>query len=322
MPSTSLQIVVPEMFAADLARRLPASQKLRVLKEQSDTETAALLADADVLVSGAFKASWRAPGQSRLRLVHAVGAGIDGIDASGLPSGCEVCNVYGHERGVAEQAFMLMLALHKRLLPLDSALRRGNWTPQRPYLPELRDRNLLVLGLGHIGRELVRWGRFLDMKVTVLTRRPEPERAAKLGIVALDGLENLAQYLPAADFIVIAIPAASGTVGMIGRNQLALMKPDAFLVNVGRGPVVDEDGLFDALVENRIAGAGLDVWWQYPALGGEGMPSRRPFGELDNVVMTPHKPTLETMEYRWREIAANLERFAKGEPLERVVLRT
>jgi len=320
MSSTPLRILIPELFAADLAAELTIPHEIHVLKTQSDGEVAELLEHTDVLVSGAYQATWKPQETSTLRLVQAVGAGIDGIDTSALPPGCQVCNVYGHERGVAEQAFMLMLSLQKGLLSLDTALRRGNWTPERTYLSELRERNLLILGLGHIGKELVRWGRFLDMPTTVLTRRADPERVVGLDLEHFGDLSELEDCLPQADFLVVAIPAGEGTVGLIGAKELSLMKSSAFVVNVGRGPVLDEDALYQALQQRRIAGAGLDVWWQYPsAPGQECQPSKYPFGELDNVVMTPHKPTLETMAYRWREIAANLARFVADKPLVRVV---
>lgn len=97
------------------------------------------------------------------------------------------------------------------------------------------------------------------------------------------------------------------------------MKSSAYIVNVGRGPVLNEDALYHALKTRQIAGAGLDVWYNYPAPGQNLRPSRQPFHELDNVIMTPHKPTIETMSYRWKEIAANLNRFSRGEALVSVV---
>ncbi|SDS47878.1 2-hydroxyacid dehydrogenase [Opitutus sp. GAS368] len=313
-----LQIAVHRNFLPELEQQLAVPHVLRDFAGLGDNAMAALLAEADVLVSGAYPAAWR-PAGGPLRLIHSTGAGVDGIDFPGVPAGCLVCNVYGHQRGVAEQAFMLMLALHKGLLGLDAALRRGNWTPQRPYLPEMRGRRLLVLGLGHIGRELVHWGRFLDMEVTVLTRTPAPERAHGLGLRAFGGFHELASHLPAADFVVVAIPAAEGTANLIGPAEFALMKPEAFIINVGRGPVINEAALYEALRTRRIAGAGLDVWYQYPAPGQDRMPARLPFQELDNVIMTPHKPTAETMAYRWKQIAANIGRLARGEPLACVV---
>lgn len=314
----TLKIAVHRNFGAELAATLTIPHRLVTFQGEDDAAMAALLADADVLVWGAFKAAWRDARGCALRLVHSTGAGTDGIEFGGLPVGCRVCNVYGHERGVAEHAFLLMLALQRNLFGLDAALRRGDWTPQRPYLPELRGRRLLVLGAGHIGRELVRWGEFLGMDVTVLTRTPAKARAAGF-TVPVDDLGKLGAFLPEADFVVVAIPAAAGTIDLIGEKEFALMKPSAFIVNVGRGPVINEDALYEALQARRIAGAGLDVWYQYPAAGHTRLPSRRPFHELSNVIMTPHKPTIETMAYRWKEIAENIRRLAQGEALLRVV---
>ncbi len=319
MPSRPLKIVVPRLFAAELGAQLTVAHELVPYGGQDDAAMAALLAAADVLVSGAYKSAWKPPAGAPLRLIHSTGAGVDGIDFPSVPAGCTVCNVYGHERGVAEQAFMHMLALHKGLFRLDAALRQGDWTPSRTYLPEMIGHHLLILGAGQIGQALVRWGRFLGMEVTMLTRRPAAGRAGA-GVRHLGGLDELPQHLPQADFVVVAIPAAPGTVDLISAREFALMKPTACIVNVGRGPVINEEALYEALRTRRIAGAGIDVWYQYPSAPGQiQRPGRFPFHELDNIIMTPHKPTAETMAYRWRAIAGNISRLAQGEPLLRVV---
>ncbi|MEO6001701.1 MAG: 2-hydroxyacid dehydrogenase [Opitutus sp.] len=319
MTPSPLTIAVHRNFAAELAKHLTIPYSMQEFSTESDDVMADLIAGTDALISGAYKAAWRPREPARLRLIHSTGAGVDGIDLTSVPAGCTVCNVYGHERGVAEQAFLLMLALHKGLFALDASLRRGNWTPERPYLPEMNGRKLLILGLGHIGRELVRWGKFLDMDVSVLTRTPRAKRTESLELSAFGGLNELDAHIGRADFVVVAIPATAETIDLIGAPQLALMKPTAFLINVGRGPVINEAALFEALRDRRIGGAGLDVWYQYPAPGQERLPSRFPFNELNNVIMTPHKPTAETMAYRWREIAANLGRLVRGEELKCVV---
>lgn len=315
----TITIAIPRAFAAELAARLTIPHTLEVIDRQTDAEIARRLAESEVLVCGEFRPAWRhAP--SCLRLVHVTGAGIDGIHLQSLPPGCRVCNVYGHERGVAEHAFMLILALQRSLFRHDAALRKGNWLPNPPYLPELRGRHLLILGLGHIGRELVRWGRFLDMRVTALTRSPERAPVAALGLNAVGRLDKLDDYVSDADFIVVAIPATPQTIDLINERQFQRMKPTAFLINVGRAPVVNEAALYEALRSRRIAGAGLDVWYKYPERDDEiCLPSHLPFHELDNVIMTPHKPTIETMEYRWGKIADNIARLVRGEPLENVV---
>jgi len=319
MASRPLKIVVPRLFAADLGAQLAVPHELIPFAAPDDATMKPLLADADALIYGAYKPAWKPPAGAPLRLIHSTGAGVDGIDFPSVPAGCTVCNVYGHERAVAEQAFMHLLALHKGLFRLDAALRKGDWLPGQPYLPEMIDHHLLVLGAGQIGQALVRWGRFLGMEVTVLTRRPSAGRVAP-GVRHLGGLEELPKHLPHADFVVVAIPAAQGTVDLISTREFELMKHTACIVNVGRGPVINEAALYEALRTRRIAGAGIDVWYNYPSAPGQTQrPGKLPFHELDNIIMTPHKPTHETMEYRWRAIADNLRRLSEGAPLLRVV---
>ena len=320
MTSPPLRIVTNQGFAADLARELDVPHVLKIIKDQSDAEIAHLLSDANILVMATFKAEWRDPQRCALQLVHSTGAGTDWIDFASLPADCKVCNVYGHERGVAEQAFSMVLALQKNFFRLDAALRKGDWTHQTPYLSELRGRNLLVLGLGHVGQELVRWGHFLEMKITVLTRSPTKDRYEKHGLHAIGSLKELGTHLKDADFVIVAIPATKDTVDLIAEKELEQMKPSAFIINVGRAPVINEAALYQALRARSIAGAGLDVWYQYPDKVSQiRLPAQQPFQELDNVIMTPHKPTFETMAYRFGEIAENIRRFARDEPLNCLV---
>ncbi len=309
-----------ERFKDEFPRHLLPPHEFRTFSNESDEEMARLIANTDVLISGAYKAAWADPSGQHPKFIHTVGAGIDGIDLEAVPEGCPVCNVYGHDKGVAEHAFMLCMALNKNLPKLDQSLRQGDWILEHPYLPEIRDRNLLVLGLGHIGENLVRWGKFLEMNITGLTRNPSAERAAKLGLDAYGSLDDLDQHLPSADFVIIAIPSAAETDGLFSAKQFQLMKSTAFIVNVGRGPVIEEKALYDALKNKDIAGAGIDVWWQYYTPEEPiKRPSQYPLHELDNIIMTPHKPTYETMEFRWKFVCDNINRLTQNQPLQNLV---
>ena len=157
------------------------------------------------------------------------------------------------------------------------------------------------------------------MSVTALTRSSAADRAASMGLASFGQLDDLSLHLPTADFVVVAIPSTPETVDLIGARELALMKPTAFIVNVGRAAVINERALYEALRSRQIAGAGLDVWYQYPVPGQKRLPSSCPFHELDNLIMTPHKPTVETMNFRWKEIAVNIARHVAGEKLVNVV---
>jgi phosphoglycerate dehydrogenase-like enzyme len=116
------------------------------------------------------------------------------------------------------------------------------------------------------------------------------------------------------DFVVVAVPLNAQTRGMLGARELALLGPDAYLINPARGPIVDEQALYEALRTRSLAGAALDTWWQYPRDGACTPSSRFPFAALDNVIMTPHNSatTLEMVERRVQAIAANINRLLAG----------
>ncbi len=317
-----LRIVTNERLLDDLqsAVSIPCTIDAYSL-DATSSKIADLVDGADVFVGADFRSTWSSPS---LRLIQVPGAGIDGIDRSALPTSCAVCNAFGHEWAVAEHAFLLMLALQKQLFQLDRGLRDGKWRWENRMTPELRGRSLLILGLGRIGQELVRWGRFFTMNISAVSRTLSPDRDSQLGLARVGTFLDLPRFLPDADFVVIALPGAKETNNLLDADALALLKRSAYLVNVGRAPVVNELALYEALREKRLAGAGLDVWYQYPKTGEDLQPSRLPFSELDNIIMTPHNGgyTQETMRARWNVIARNIGRLGAGEPLENVVPAT
>ena len=119
-----------------------------------------------------------------------------------------------------------------------------------------------------------------------------------------------------ADYLAVTLSLNDQTRGLIGARELALMKPTARLINVARAEIIDEDALYRALADGRLAGAALDVWYRYPKEPGPTLPARRPFHELDNVLMTPHVSgwTQGMLEARATLIAENIQRTARGEP--------
>lgn len=287
-----------------------------------DDEIAPLLEDADVLLSRRFTPGM-ARGANRLRLILTPGAGTNEIDLSAVPKGAVVCNVYGHENGIAEYAFMTMLALHRDLLNMDRRFRTGDWSdrargPQR----ELHGCTLGIVGLGRISSEIARRATVFGMRVIAATRSPDIATRNDVELAFLGGMDALQTVMAEADFIVLSVPLQDDTIGLIGRAELGAMKPTAHLINVARGPVVDELALYEALHTRRIAGAAIDVWYRYPADSISGTPSTYPFHELDNVIMTPHIAgwTAGTFNHRWQAIDENLRRLATGEPLRNVVI--
>jgi phosphoglycerate dehydrogenase-like enzyme len=132
----------------------------------------------------------------------------------------------------------------------------------------------------------------------------------------LETLDALERLLGESDYVLISLPLADNTRGLIDAAQLAQMKPDGVIINVGRGRIIDEGALYAALAENRIGGAIIDVWYDYPGPDGvDRPPSQYPFQKLDNLIMTPHfsARSAAMRNRRWAFVAANLDRFARGE---------
>lgn len=315
-----VRILVLEKYVETMRSLLTVPHELFAYDQETDRSMADKLLDIDVMISSAVKGKWLGPAAT-LKLVQGVGAGIEGIELDHLPPGCMVCNVYGHEWAVAEYCFMTMAMLNREVIQQDAALRCGDWSGG-VFRHELRGGRLLLLGLGHIGTEVARWGRFYGMTVSGLTRNPAPARGQSLGLDYIGPLSDLAQQLPQADFVVVAIPHVPETVGFIDQAAFERMKSTAILVNVARGPVVDENALYEALHQQTIAGAAIDVWYNYPAhLDVHCPPANTPLHELSNTIMTPHNAgtTHGTMNYRFAFIAENIGRFVRGQALQNVV---
>lgn len=313
-----LRVVIHAGVADAIREQLTVRAEVIPIATEGGDDMATAIRDADVLVNGVFKSEW-AGTTPRLRLVHAVGAGYDGIALDAVPQGCQVANCYGHDYAIAEHVFMMMAALNRELLQSDAGLRQGEW--RRGARRELRGRRVLLVGLGRIAREVVRWAQFVGMHVTAVTEHPTEERRQASGLEALGGFEDLATFATTADFLVIAIPHVAETAGLVNEQVLAALQPTAYLINVGRGPVVDQWALFGALTSGRIAGAAIDVWYHYPDGEERLLPSDAPFQTLPNVILTPHSAgyTEGTMRHRYVAIAENIRRLVQDEPLENVV---
>lgn len=284
----------------------------------------AALATADVLVSGHCTARM-AGAAGRLRLVHAAGAGTDKIEVGSLAPGTRVANTFHHENSIAEYAVSAAIVLRRGFLRQHNALRRGEWDspahdPLSPWVDSLSTATIGFVGFGHIGARC--WERFraFGARGVTVTRRGDVDAAAH-GLAWSGTVDDLGTLLETSDVVVVSAPLAPETTGLIGAAELSRMRPSAVLVNVGRGPVVEEDALFRALSDRTITGAALDVWYRYPSGGHTGAPGNHPFETLDNVLMTPHSSglTRETFARRADDIAANIGRLAIGERLHNVV---
>jgi phosphoglycerate dehydrogenase-like enzyme len=275
---------------------------------------------ADVIVGIKLDASMPRP--RRLRLYQAPAAGTDAIDPSLLPSQATLCNCHGHEHAIAEYVFAALLARHVPLAQADADLRRGQWTywAGRPQAlrTELGSQTLGLLGFGHIAKAIALRAKAFGMRV----------HAANRSAMASDlvdrawPLSDLHAFLAECDVVAVTLPLTAQTQGLVDSAALQAMKPSAWLVNVGRGPVVAEQALYDALRGKRLGGAIIDTWYQYPTpTQPECAPSKVDFAALDNVLMTPHMSgwTSGTVLRRQQTMADNISRLATGRPLLNVL---
>jgi phosphoglycerate dehydrogenase-like enzyme len=311
-------------FSHGFADLLGQPADIRLLPDVLETEAEKeAYAQAQAIVGVKFDASLPVPAD--LKLFHVPGAGYDAVNLDLLPASAAVCNCFGHEQAIAEYA---MAALLTRAIPLadaDRRLRQGDWAywagaPERVH-DEIAGRTIGLLGFGHIGKAIAARAKAFEMRVHVANRSPVAPSPLVDRAFTLD---RLAEFLGSVDAVVVSVPLTEETRGIIGKDALAAMRPGAVLVNVGRGPTVDEEALYDALKNRRIGGAVIDTWYRYPqADDASPLPSKLPFHELSNVLMTPHMSgwTDGTIRRRQAVIAANIRRRFAGEPLENVVKR-
>lgn len=308
----------------DFERGLPAGTIVSWHSRFDEDALVADLRDADVYVGARFSAAMGAAAVN-LRLVHVAGAGFDRIAADALPAGAVCANTFHHEASIAEYVAAMTVVLRRRLLDQDIELRAGHWAssvyePDRPQVRALHGSTVGIVGFGHIGTCTWQVLRSFGACGMAVTRSPVDTR--EHGLDWAGGVDELDHLLRRSDVVVLCLPLEAATRGIIGASQLAAMKSDSVLVNVGRGPLVDEAALYAALKESRIGGAVLDVWYQYPSTGSHGRCATYPFGELANVLMTPHISgvTRQTFEGRVGDIVANIRRLANDEPIANVVI--
>jgi phosphoglycerate dehydrogenase-like enzyme len=286
---------------------------------------AAELADTDVIITLKYNRGF--PPAPKLRLLQSLGAGTDAIETAALPAGAVVCNAFGHDEAIGEFCVLGMLAWSHDLLEAESSFRAGSWRMSgrmgAPIHEELFGKTVGILGLGRIG--LATAVRAKPFGMTVLGCARSVPATPPVGVDRVYPMARLDEFLPLCDFLVVACALTPETTGLIEARRFSLMKRSAVLINVARGEVVDEDALFRALKDKTIAGGVIDAWYAYPKDADDlaALPSRHPFHELRNVIMTPHSSawTHGMLDRRWNQIAGNLDRLQRGEPLINVVAR-
>jgi D-3-phosphoglycerate dehydrogenase len=272
------------------------------------TELLRAVADADaLLVRSATKVDAEVlAAAERLRVVARAGVGLDNVDVrAATQSGVMVVNApTSNIVSAAELAVALLLAAARHVVPANEALRRGEWRRSKYSGVELYEKTVGIVGLGRIGVLVAQRLSSFGMRVIAYDPYVQAGRAAQMG-VRLVGLDDL---LAESDFITVHLPKTPETIGLIGDEQLHKVKPQVVVVNAARGGIVDETALHEALVERRVAAAGLDVYATEPNTDS-------PLFALPNVVATPHlgASTSEAQEKAGVSVARSVRLALSGE---------
>ena len=250
-----------------------------------------------------------------LKLIQQFGVGLEGVDLDAASAGgIPVANVPGdqapvHAECTAEGGVFLMMACARQYNSCQQTLARGEWG--RPSGIALIDRSALIIGLGAVGQALAARLVALGMRVVATDVVALSETAVKLGLDSLEDPSKLNDLLPEADFVISTVTLTPDTRGLLNHTVFERMKPTAYVINISRGPIVNEKELLVALDEGKIAGAGLDVLNQEPPGSGH------PLVNHEKVIVTPHTAgiTRQSFDALGHAVAGNVERLKKGKPL-------
>jgi len=233
-----------------------------------------------------------------------------------------VHNLHHNAGNVTEMVMALLLAAAHHIVPIDQKMRQHDWRPRYEDNPSvlLHNKTALILGYGNIGRTVAKVLKSLNMNI-LATRRNVEQPTTEDGVEIHPG-SALKELLPRTNTLIVCLPLTEETEGLLGREELDLLPKKSLLINIGRGPIIDEEALYNALKDGPLHAAGLDVWYNYPtdeATKANTPPSKFPFHELDNVVMSPHRGgffgTGETETMRMHAMATLINAASAGKEI-------
>ena len=311
-PLSVLVLAAPDDDALNALEPPPPGVSLAIGWEPAALAAAA--ADAEVMIAcsaGRDRVEPILALAPRLRWIHSLAAGVDTLLFPALvESPIVLTNARGaYSRSLAEWVMAAALFFAKDLRRLVRSQQRSSWDPFDVLM--LDGATLGIVGYGDIGRAIAQRGRAFGMKVQAVRRGAAADPSCERVV----GPEGLLEVLSASDYVVVTLPLTSETRKRIGAGELAAMKPSAVFMNIGRGPVVDEAALIDALRAGRLRGAALDVFEREPLAAGH------PFYSMENVLLSPHSADHIAGWRRdsMRLFLENLGRFREGRPLRNVV---
>ena len=248
----------------------------------SEDELAEIIGEHDGLIirSGTKVTAKVLANPGKLKGIARAGVGVDNIDVmEATRKGILVMNTPGgNTLSAAEHTMALILAMSRNVVPACNSLKSGAWDKKKYMGNQLNNKVLGLIGLGRTGMAVAKMAKGFNMKILGYDPLAAPTEAEKLGIEVVDNLERIFKE---ADYISVHVPKNQQTLNMIDTEQIKMMKPTVRLINCARGGIINEDALYDALAEKRIAGAALDVYPEEP-------PKDTRFTEFENCLVTPH----------------------------------
>jgi len=306
-----LRIDLEERYLRQLRDAFPEANFVVATEDEAFEK---VLSEADAVIGGAALTDQQLAKAGRLRWAQVTSAGVEGWLSPALAKHpLTLTNFSGIAApNIADHVIALLYAFARGLPELLDRQRRKEWGDEEPKTFEPTGQTMAILGLGDIGEALAERASALGMTVVAMQRHPTAPPEGVDETVASDELPSL---LKEADHVVLSLPLTEKTKGMFGAKQFALMQRSAYLYNVGRGQLIDQDALIAALRDGRIAGAGLDVTDPEP------LPADSPLWELPNVIITGHNAAATPL--LWERgivlLKENVGHFLNGEELKNEV---
>ena len=229
-------------------------------------------------------------------------------------------NGHGNCYFTAQHIVAMLLALMNKIVPHHNWMVQGKWRlgDTEAKSITLREKRVGLLGYGNVNKKVHRFLSSFDVSFSILRKHWDKDKAYKFPTSCQKyELNQLHDFLKDIDVLIVAIPLTKETEGLIGKEELELLGENGLLVSAGRGEVIDEESLYEALKNDVIAGAAIDVWYNYkpePDEQGRKFPTQFPFYELNNVVLSPHRAASPFDDLRrWDEVIENITRFVRGE---------
>ena len=303
-----------EQWKQEIERLRREFDEVTFVETREGADVSEEVADAQVIVGGKLRRQLIESAE-KLELIIVPFAGISHLPLELITSrGVRVANSHGNARYVAERTVAMILAFYGRIVEFHNDLAEGFWhgfwvgRGLDDTWESIDGKTAAIIGAGNIGSHLARFLSVFDVHVVGFKRRPVdvlPEHYDDM-YYDLDGA------IDAAEIVIVALPETKDTKGLFGADRLSRMQ-GKLLVNVGRGSIVDEQALYDALSHRTLRGACIDTWYQYPKSGTKGKPSEYPFEELGNVVLSPHAAgfTWQSARNNMAQTMENLRRYIR-----------